>query len=209
MKLFAVSLWKHTELLKIVYDVSSFGYFSRSSITEYLKFASRTIIESKEGNVGPIGPIGPIGPMVTVALNKEEFKSGLVARCSRNSNGNSCLIISDEDYPKHLIFTIIFNQLRKHDHEYHELKDSKECLESFESLDNILTKYKNPREVDKITKIQENLDDVKEILHDAIEKVLTRGEKIEDLIQKSQDLSAQSKIYLRKTEKLNRCCKAF
>lgn len=47
-------------------------------------------------------------------------------------------------------------------------------------------------------KIQKELDETKIVLHKTIESVLQRGEKIDDLVQKSDGLSSQSKMFYRK-----------
>lgn len=44
-------------------------------------------------------------------------------------------------------------------------------------------------------KIQKELDETKIVLHKTIESVLERGEKIDTLVQKSDGLSAQSKMF--------------
>jgi hypothetical protein len=44
-------------------------------------------------------------------------------------------------------------------------------------------------------KIQKELDETKIVLHKTIESVLQRGEKIDDLVAKSDGLSAQSKMF--------------
>lgn len=44
-------------------------------------------------------------------------------------------------------------------------------------------------------KIQRELDETKIVLHKTIESVLQRGEKIDDLVEKSDGLSAQSKVF--------------
>jgi hypothetical protein len=44
-------------------------------------------------------------------------------------------------------------------------------------------------------KIQKELDETKIVLHKTIESVLERGEKIDNLVQKSDGLSAQSKMF--------------
>jgi hypothetical protein len=46
-------------------------------------------------------------------------------------------------------------------------------------------------------KIQRELDETKIVLHKTIESVLQRGEKIDDLVAKSDGLSAQSKMFYR------------
>ena len=44
-------------------------------------------------------------------------------------------------------------------------------------------------------KIQRELDETKIVLHKTIESVLERGEKIDTLVEKSNDLSAQSRMF--------------
>ena len=50
-------------------------------------------------------------------------------------------------------------------------------------------------QADSIMKIQKELDETKIVLHKTIESVLERGEKIDTLVQKSDGLSAQSKMF--------------
>lgn len=56
-------------------------------------------------------------------------------------------------------------------------------------------KYQDPQQADSIMKIQKELDETKIVLHKTIESVLQRGEKIDDLVAKSDGLSAQSKMF--------------
>lgn len=65
-------------------------------------------------------------------------------------------------------------------------------------LKDYLAKYQDPRQADSIMKIQQELDETKIVLHKTIESVLQRGEKIDDLVAKSDGLSAQSKMFYRK-----------
>lgn len=64
-------------------------------------------------------------------------------------------------------------------------------------LKDYLTKYQNPHQANSILKIQMELDETKITLHKTIESVLQRGEKIDDLVAKSDGLSAQSKMFYR------------
>ena len=59
-------------------------------------------------------------------------------------------------------------------------------------------KYQDPQQADSIMKIQKELDETKIVLHKTIESVLQRGEKIDDLVAKSDGLSAQSKMFYSK-----------
>ncbi|WZH41417.1 Synaptobrevin like ykt6 [Fusarium acuminatum] len=73
-------------------------------------------------------------------------------------------------------------------------------------LKDYLTKYQDPQQADSILKIQKELDETKIVLHKTIESVLQRGEKIDDLVAKSDGLSAQSKMFYQQAKKQNSCC---
>ncbi|GMH55661.1 hypothetical protein TrRE_jg110 [Triparma retinervis] len=73
-------------------------------------------------------------------------------------------------------------------------------------LEEYLAKYQDPASADKITKIQKDLDDTTEILHKTIDNVLERGVKLDQLVERSDDLSRQSKMFYKQARKTNSCC---
>ncbi|KAG6365935.1 hypothetical protein INS49_000111 [Diaporthe citri] len=73
-------------------------------------------------------------------------------------------------------------------------------------LKEYIDKYQDPHQADNILKIQKELDETKIVLHKTIESVLQRGEKIDDLVQKSDGLSSQSKMFYQQAKKQNSCC---
>ncbi len=101
---------------------------------------------------------------------------------------------------------------------------SKDGAVSFPALQDYLNNYQNAAEANSIAKIQQELDETKIVLHKAIdsvrlhrtvldirqqtnhEQVLQRGEKLDDLVAKSSDLSAQSKMFYTSAKKQNSCC---
>jgi len=50
-------------------------------------------------------------------------------------------------------------------------------------------------------RVQAELDETKIVLHKTIESVLDRGQKLDDLVEKSDALSAQSKMFYRTAKK--------
>ncbi|XWV24651.1 hypothetical protein QJ856_gp1133 [Tupanvirus deep ocean] len=58
----------------------------------------------------------------------------------------------------------------------------------------------------KCKQIQKELDDIKYIMVDNIDSLLKRGEKMDDLVLRTQYLSNESKKFYDRTKKLNRCC---
>ena len=73
-------------------------------------------------------------------------------------------------------------------------------------LADALREYQDPKKVDKIEKLNSQLSETKEILCQAIDKVLQRGEKLDDLVEKSTKLSSQSKLFYKEARKANSWC---
>ncbi|CAJ0544039.1 Ff.00g040520.m01.CDS01 [Fusarium sp. VM40] len=73
-------------------------------------------------------------------------------------------------------------------------------------LKEYLSKYQDPHQADSILKIQKELDETKIVIHKTIESVLQRGEKLDDLVAKSDGLSAQSKLFYQQAKQQNSCC---
>ena len=78
--------------------------------------------------------------------------------------------------------------------------------QEFPALTKALTEYQDPSKADKISAIQKELDETTAVLSKTIDNVLERGEKLDDLVSKSQDLSSQSKVFYKQAKKTNSCC---
>ena len=64
-------------------------------------------------------------------------------------------------------------------------------------------------ESNTIKNIQQDLNVTKFIMIDNIEQIIKRGEKLDDLVNKSQYLTIESKKFYGRTKKLNQCCILF
>jgi synaptobrevin family protein YKT6 len=73
---------------------------------------------------------------------------------------------------------------------------------SVPQLAELLKQYQNPQQVDQLMKIQADVDETKEIMVKNIDKLLDRNEKLEDLVAKSDDLSLQSKTFMKQSKKV-------
>lgn len=51
-----------------------------------------------------------------------------------------------------------------------------------------MTKYENPKQVDKIAQVNSNLEDVRSSVRSSVRKILTNQVELEDLEQKSMTL---------------------
>ena len=113
----------------------------------------------------------------------------------------------DNEYPPRVAFTILGKLLD--DFDQYEPKWKREVRNeaiTWPALEDYILRYQDPANADQITRIQRNLDETKEVLHQTIDSVLQRGEKLEDLVDKSSELSSQSKLFYKQAKKVNSCC---
>ncbi|KAF4636974.1 hypothetical protein G7Y89_g1113 [Cudoniella acicularis] len=117
------------------------------------------------------------------------------------------IIISDHSYPAlvahQLLSKVVDEFLAAHPRS--SWANSNPTL-PFPELKDYIVKYQDPAQADSIMRIQKELDETKIVLHKTIESVLQRGEKIDDLVAKSDGLSAQSKMFYTQAKKQNSCC---
>jgi hypothetical protein len=85
------------------------------------------------------------------------------------------------------------------------LEEKKDEKSETKEIETFINDYKKLSE-DKLDVINKQLDDVKKIMVQNIDLAMQRGESLEVLMAKSQDLSESSKIFLKKSRDLNSCC---
>jgi synaptobrevin family protein YKT6 len=73
-------------------------------------------------------------------------------------------------------------------------------------MDSAIVDFQNPMNVDKLTKIHDDLEKTIIVVKKTIDSVLDRGTKLETLIKQSEDLGASSKLFYETAAKQNRCC---
>jgi synaptobrevin family protein YKT6 len=116
-----------------------------------------------------------------------------------SDQGVCAVAVSDDEYPSHVAQQLLRKVINGFCTKYPRTawasmtKDSKHL--SFPELKDHLVNYQDPRNADPISKIQQELDETKIVIHKTINSVLERGEKIDDLVAKSDNLSAQSKMF--------------
>jgi synaptobrevin family protein YKT6 len=129
------------------------------------------------------------------------------------SNGLGGILIADAEYPKRVAFCVLAELLGKFTQQivnrsgdWRTTTSDNAFLKSFPLLPEMLMKSQNPEDCDKITRIHKEIDATKEVLHQTIDSVLERGVKLDNLVQKSDDLSSQSKAFYKSAADTNKCC---
>ena len=69
-----------------------------------------------------------------------------------------------------------------------------------------LAEVQDPKQIDVLYKVQEELKVVKMNMHDVIDQIIIRGERLEDLQSRAQGLADTSIVFYKRAQKLNRCC---
>lgn len=177
--------------LKSAYELNSFSFFQRGSVQEFMAFVSKTIVER------------------TQLAARQSVKEGeYMCHVYVRADGLAGVVISDHEYPHRVAHTLLTRVLDEFTTKIpqHQWAGGTETSIGYTQLPAYLARYQQPNEADAMTKIQEELDETKIILHHTIEAVLERGEKLDDLVAKSQGLSIQSKTFYKTARKTNSCC---
>ncbi len=183
-----------TKVLSSAADVSSFGFFQRNGVREFLRFTSKMLVEKSP-------------PASRSSVKEQTYVVHVYVRAGDNL---AAVVVSDEEYPHRVAHTLLYKVLE----EFTEKVPSAvwfSCAENeapYGKLAQYLTLYQDPK-ADAMARIQADLDDTKIILYNTISSILERGEKLDDLVAKSEDLSAQSKIFYKTARKTNQCCQYY
>ncbi|CEO97121.1 V-SNARE coiled-coil homology domain-containing protein [Plasmodiophora brassicae] len=196
----AVFLWRSDDesplKLATAEDLSSFSFFERTTIREHLTFASRTTCQRTSAGVRQ-----------TVTLTDIPFVCHVHVRQDRMAG----VVICDSEYPVRVAFSLIGRFMRAMDTEHANewANVTADANLAIADMDADLKRYQNPENADKLTQVQKNLDDVKDIMHKNIEEILKRGETIDSLMAKSEDLTGISVAFYKGAKRNNQCCKMY
>lgn len=177
-------------MLSQAVELSSFGFFQRGTVKEMITFFNKTIVKRT-----------PLGQRQSV--QNEEYYVHVYMR----ADGLAACFTCDSEYPPRVAFGLLTRLLEDFVVFYPNWKtETRNEAIAWPQLDADLQKYQDPSNADQIMKIQKNLDETRDVLHSTIDNVLQRGEKLEDLVEKSGELSSQSKLFYKQAKKANSCC---
>jgi len=131
-----------------------------------------------------------------------------LVHCYTRHDGLSGVVVSDKEYPVQTAFSLINKTLldfEKINYNWDTIKEDR--ISEPESMIDDLVLFQSP--ANTIVKIQKDLEDITSIMHKNIEDTLNRGESLESLMNKSEDLSANSIRFYKLAKKQNRCCKTY
>ena len=150
----------------------------------------------------------PSPPTSTLIIDPISHFLGYTFHAYGRTEGVAGIIISDHEYPAlvaHQLLSKVLDEFLSA-HPASSYASNPPPTLNLAPLKDYIVKYQDPQQADSIMKIQKELDETKIVLHKTIESVLERGEKIDTLVQKSNDLSSSSKQFYTQAKKQNSCC---
>lgn len=195
MKLYYVGILDNTKSpavqLCAEHELSEFSRFTRDNYGSFMTMISKTVAERTR-------------PGQRQSVEEQDY----VVHCYARSEGVAAVVIT-KDYP-HIAAHSVLSKLMDQFLSEVPLKTVQAATKDgdvpYPALKEYLNNYQDANAASSIAKIQQELDETKIVLHKAIDSVLQRGEKLDDLVAKSSDLSAQSKMFYKSAKKQNSCC---
>ncbi|KAF7972286.1 hypothetical protein HWV62_18534 [Athelia sp. TMB] len=196
MKVFSLSIIQvpasgTSAVLSAASDLSSFSFYQKGSVGEFLTFMSKTVAER------------------TPATQRQSVQENNYTAHVYNRGGAeqlAAVIITDHEYPVRPAFSLLAKILDEFAAKVPQSAYATPAAISFPEITTYIQKYQDPRQADTIMKVQQELDETKIVLHKTIESVLQRGEKLDNLVERSNALSMQSKAFYKTAKKQNSCC---
>jgi len=184
---------KNTTIHSISYYLEDYYFFQINSIKEMCNFVSRTIMYKNK-------------PGMLQKINHDKY----IVYSVTKFNGLCAVAILDSEYPQNVMIRFLNKIMFDFTTEYGNIIISfkTDYKLQLSTLDDLIIEYQDPKK-DKFHKINTELDETKIIMHKSIDKILDRGEKIENLVQRSKDLSKSSKRFFKTSRKFNSCCVIF
>lgn len=70
--------------------------------------------------------------------------------------------------------------------------------------------FQDPKEADKLLKIESDLDEIQNMLKKTMEDLLEREENLDELMQQSEDISSMAYNFYEKSKETNKkCCSIY
>ena len=131
-----------------------------------------------------------------------------VVHCYVRSDGLAGTVTTDLEYPSRVAFVLLTELLDEFTQTMGNAWTNATVPDSlqFPPIEDYLVRYQDPAAADKVTKIQKDLEETTNVLHKTIDSVLERGVKLDNLVERSDDLSKQSKMFYKQAKKTNGCC---
>eukprot|EP01091_Cochliopodium_minus_P007274 TRINITY_DN17180_c0_g1_i1.p1 TRINITY_DN17180_c0_g1~~TRINITY_DN17180_c0_g1_i1.p1 ORF type:complete len:214 (-),score=49.80 TRINITY_DN17180_c0_g1_i1:34-675(-) len=193
---------KHPIRIFEYYNLGNFFFLTRGSIKESAQFATRLIVSRTAK-----GTHNSISGIKKEEDEEENPLNDFIINAKTEVNGLSISIITDKNYSLRISYQLLIELREEWDKLNHNwINAEKDTCYNFPKVQDLLNKFNNPLQFDKIIKISHEVDQIHDIMIKNIEAILLRGEKIDSLVAKSEELTPLTKQFYGGAKKLNSCC---
>lgn len=181
---------KKSDILCFAANVADISYFKRDTILDFMKFFTSEIVPQR------------LNPGIRMSVPEDITQQQYMCHVYLNYDHHGAVVISDHQYPRSVAFTLLSLALEAVGDQ--TVKDNQHT----NKLARLLATFQNPVHGSRVTKIEKEMDETKQILHQSVNALLERHEKLEDLVARSEVLTTQSKDFFKLARKTNKsCCK--
>jgi len=189
------SLYKDKPIiLASAFQLDFVSIFQRPTLKNFINFHSRLVIERVQKDTHA----------------QVQLEKGICYAFSSDDKVGVTMIC-DEEYPKRVAIDFL---LKVHDNfklfqaqnnlDLNKIEDDTDV--KFNYIETEIVEWQDPTKKDSIMKLQNELNDVQDIMRQNLNELLKREENLENLMEKSKDLSAASVNFYKQAKKTNRCC---
>ena len=195
---------KKPTTLAVNYLTDEFSFWTRGGVQQAAVFISRVVVARTE-----VGKIQSITPEGGKEFDPDTVLTDFVCHVMVKGNKLALAMVTSKNYPRRVAFEVMQDLAKKWEEvhpnwpEYAMQRVDKQM--EFPYMVKVCKSYEDPAKSDNILKIQNQLEDTKDIMLQNIESILARGESINELVEKTDDLEASSKIFFNNADKLNSC----
>lgn len=77
-------------------------------------------------------------------------------------------------------------------------------------IDQLLQRFQDPKEADKLLKIESDIEEIQEMLSKTMTDILERGESLDTLMKNSEDISNMAYNFYQNSRRANqKCCSIY
>lgn len=159
------------------FSLERFGIFKRGTIKDFIKGMVKDISKSLPKD-------SQLREVREKFNEKEQFKIIFQMRSVFR-----VFVITDIDYNSKVAYKLL-----------------DKCYEDKANYEDLIKEYRQWEDKDQFKKIEDELEKCNVIVLEGLSQILQRGESLSDLVEKSENLSMQTKILFKTAKKKNSCC---
>ncbi|OMJ86971.1 hypothetical protein SteCoe_11365 [Stentor coeruleus] len=135
---------------------------------------------------------------------------GMLINVMRRTDDLACVVFTDMDYPKRISYALCVRAAEHFEAKYSSRwrNAAKDSDVGFKELKNIVKEFENPSNHDAVARAIEATTSATEVVTQTLNKIIIRGETLQDIVEKSEELSLRAKIFYKETKK-KKCCVIF